>query len=174
MVAMSFGLCIGAMAQKSIDKLIEGIEKNPDARITSIKKRDPDNRKVLKVTNVIRLTDAQFAKRALEAFEKEEENAITSVKEKRDRVEYILTYRNKVEKRTYILYVRENNDVEILVTISPVTEGDTSSTGEKMQLSGASFAKADLEKASAEWQQKNGIPIAGGDTVVENEQADNE
>lgn len=154
MVVMFFGLCIGAMAQKSIDKLIEDAEKNPKAHITSIKKRDPDTRKVQKVTNTIRLTDAQFAKRAMEAFEREEENALTSIKEKRDRVEYMLTFRNKLEKRTYILNIHENNDVEITIFITPASEGDTSWTGDTTQLSGVNLANV-------------------GDTGIENGQVSN-
>lgn len=154
MVMMFFGLCIGAMAQKSIDKVIEGAEKNPNAHITSIKKRDPDTRKVQKVTNTIRLTDAQFAKRALEAFEREEENALTSIKEKRDRVEYMLTFRNKLEKRTYILNIHENNEVEVTIFITPTNEGDTSWADDTTQFSGADLAHV-------------------GDTIIENNQMDN-
>lgn len=123
---MMFGLCAGAMAQKNIDKVVAEMEKKSDTRITSIKKRDPDTRKVVKVTKTLRLTDAQIAKRALEAFEKDEEDALTSIKEKRNRVEYTLTYRNKTEKRTYILTIREGNDVEIYVSITPANEKDTS------------------------------------------------
>lgn len=165
MVVMPFALCIGVLAQNSIDKLMEDMDKNPNARVTSIKKRDPDTRKVLKVTNTIRLTDAQFAKRALAAFEKEEENALTSVKEKGSRVEYILTYRNKVEKRTYILNIRENDNVEISVFVTPVSEGDTSWTGgDSMQLSGVSFSRSDIERNLAQWQQLNGL---GGKTQAE-------
>lgn len=145
MVVMFFGLCIGAMAQKSIDKVVEDMEKNSDARVTSIKKRDPDTRKVVKVTKTIRLTDAQIAKRALEAFEREEENALTSIKEKRSRIEYTLTYRNKVEKRTYILNIRENNDVEISVFITPASEGDTSWLGNEMQKYDMDMAKYDMD-----------------------------
>lgn len=145
MVVMFFGLCIGAMAQKSIDKVVEDMEKNSDARVTSIKKRDPDTRKVVKVTKTIRVTDAQIAKRALEAFEREEENALTSIKEKRSRIEYTLTYRNKVEKRTYILNIRENNDVEISVFITPASEGDTSWLGNDMQKYDMDMAKFDMD-----------------------------
>lgn len=119
------GLCSGAMAQKNIDKVVADMEKNADTRITSIKKRDPDTRKVVKVTKTLRLTDVQIAKRALDAFEKDEEDALTSIKEKRNRVEYTLTYRTKAEKRTYILTIREGNDVEISVFITPANDKDT-------------------------------------------------
>lgn len=126
MAAMLIGFCGVAMAQKSIDKVAEEMERDADARITSIKKRDPETRKVVKVTKTIRLTSDEFSKRALYAFEKEEENALTSIKEKRSRVEYTLTFRTKVEKRTYILNIREGNDVEISIFITPVSEKDTS------------------------------------------------
>lgn len=122
---MWLGLCSGAMAQKNIDKVVADMEKNADTRITSIKKRDPDTRKVVKVTKTLRLTDVQIAKRALDAFEKDEEDALTSIKEKRNRVEYTLTYRTKAEKRTYILTIREGNDVEISVFITPANDKDT-------------------------------------------------
>lgn len=125
MALMMFGLCAGAMAQKNIDKVVADMEKNPDARITSIKKRDPGSRKTVKVTKTVRLTDAQMAERALEAFEKDEEDALTSIKEKRARVQYTLTYGNKTEKRTYILTIREGNDVEISIFITPANEKDT-------------------------------------------------
>lgn len=119
MVALIWGLCMGAMAQKNIDKVVADMEKNADTRVTAIKKRDPETRKVVKVTKILRLTDVQIAKRALEAFEKDEEDALTSIKEKRTRVEYTLTYQNKTEKRTYMLNIREGNDVEISVFITP-------------------------------------------------------
>lgn len=126
LAVMWLGLCSGAMAQKNIDKVVADMEKNADTRITSIKKRDPDTRKVVKVTKTLRLTDVQIAKRALDAFEKDEEDALTSIKEKRNRVEYTLTYRTKAEKRTYILTIREGNDVEISVFITPANEKNTS------------------------------------------------
>lgn len=126
LAVMWLGLCSGAMAQKNIDKVVADMEKNADTRITSIKKRDPDTRKVVKVTKTLRLTDVQIAKRALDAFEKDEEDALTSIKEKRNRVEYTLTYRTKAEKRTYILTIREGNDVEISVFITPAKDKDTS------------------------------------------------
>lgn len=125
LAVMWLGLCSGAMAQKNIDKVVADMEKNADTRITSIKKRDPDTRKVVKVTKTLRLTDVQIAKRALDAFEKDEEDALTSIKEKRNRVEYTLTYRTKAEKRTYILTIREGNDVEISVFITPAKDKDT-------------------------------------------------
>lgn len=125
LAVMWLGLCSGAMAQKNIDKVVADMEKNADTRITSIKKRDPDTRKVVKVTKTLRLTDVQIAKRALDAFEKDEEDALTSIKEKRNRVEYTLTYRTKAEKRTYILTIREGNDVEISVFITPANDKDT-------------------------------------------------
>lgn len=119
MVVWMWGLCAGAMAQKNIDKVVADMEKHADTRVTSIKKRDPETRKVVKVTKILRLTDVQIAKRAMEAFEKDEEDALTSIKEKRTRVEYTLTYQNKTEKRTYMLNIREGNDVEISVFITP-------------------------------------------------------
>lgn len=158
MAMMLFGLCAGAMAQKNIDKVVADMEKNADTRITSIKKRDPESRKVVKVTKTLRLTDVQIAKRALEAFEKDEEDALTSIKEKRDRVEYTLTYRNKTEKRTYILTIREGNDVEISVFITPANEKDTSWWNEKdtqYEIDMARFA-VDMEKFQKDMAQFDG------------------
>lgn len=155
LVGMMFGLCTGAMAQKNIDKVVADMEKNADTRITSIKKRDPDTRKVVKVTKTLRLTDAQIAKRAEDAFEKDEEDALTSIKEKRNRVEYTLTYRNKTEKRTYILTIREGNDVEISVFITPAKEGDTGwldKDGMRYEIDMAKYA-ADMEKYEKDMTQ---------------------
>lgn len=173
MAIMMFGLCAGAMAQKNIDKVVADMEKNADTRITSIKKRDPDTRKVVKVTKTLRLTDAQIAKRAADAFEKDEEDALTSIKEKRNRVEYTLTYRNKTEKRTYILTIREGNDVEISVFITPVKEGDSSwldKDGIKYEIDMAKYAvdmekyrkdmaqyDIDMSKINAEIKRANGL-----------------
>lgn len=152
MVLMMFGLCAGAMAQKNIDKVVADMEKNPDIRITSIKKRDPESRKVVKVTKTVRLTDVQIARRAMEAFEKDEEDALTSIKEKRNRVEYTLTYRNKTEKRTYILTIREGNDVEISVFITPANEKDTGRLDKERVLYGLDRAELalDMEKLKKE------------------------
>lgn len=182
---MWLGLCSGAMAQKNIDKVVADMEKNADTRITSIKKRDPDTRKVVKVTKTLRLTDVQIAKRALDAFEKDEEDALTSIKEKRNRVEYTLTYRTKAEKRTYILTIREGNDVEISVFITPANDKDTG----WMDMDGLEYemnmARCDLDmsqyneemkklaglgekiqKETKEKLKKQGIVLKGSDVYV--------
>lgn len=182
---MWLGLCSGAMAQKNIDKVVADMEKNADTRITSIKKRDPDTRKVVKVTKTLRLTDVQIAKRALDAFEKDEEDALTSIKEKRNRVEYTLTYRTKAEKRTYILTIREGNDVEISVFITPANDKDTG----WMDMDGLEYemnmARCDLDmsqyneemkklaelgekiqKETKEELKKQGIVLKGSDVYV--------
>lgn len=185
LAVMWLGLCSGAMAQKNIDKVVADMEKNADTRITSIKKRDPDTRKVVKVTKTLRLTDVQIAKRALDAFEKDEEDALTSIKEKRNRVEYTLTYRTKAEKRTYILTIREGNDVEISVFITPVNDKDTG----WMDMDGLEYemnmARCDLDmsqyneemkklaglgekirKETKEKLKKQGIVLKGSDVYV--------
>lgn len=185
LAVMWFGLCSGAMAQKNIDKVVADMEKNADTRITSIKKRDPDTRKVVKVTKTLRLTDVQIAKRALDAFEKDEEDALTSIKEKRNRVEYTLTYRTKAEKRTYILTIREGNDVEISVFITPANEKNTS----WMDMDGLEYemnmARCDIDmsqyneemkklaglgekiqKETREKLKKQGIELKGSDVYV--------
>lgn len=185
LVLMWLGLCSGAMAQKNIDKVVADMEKNADTRITSIKKRDPDTRKVVKVTKTLRLTDVQIAKRALDAFEKDEEDALTSIKEKRNRVEYTLTYRTKAEKRTYILTIREGNDVEISVFITPANDKDTG----WMDMDGLEYemnmARCDLDmsqyneemkklaglgekiqKETKEELKKQGIVLKGSDVYV--------
>lgn len=185
LAVMWLGLCSGAMAQKNIDKVVADMEKNADTRITSIKKRDPDTRKVVKVTKTLRLTDVQIAKRALDAFEKDEEDALTSIKEKRNRVEYTLTYRTKAEKRTYILTIREDNDVEISVFITPVNDKDTG----WMDMDGLEYemnmARCDLDmsqyneemkklaglgekiqKETKEKLKKQGIVLKGSDVYV--------
>lgn len=185
LAVMWLGLCSGAMAQKNIDKVVADMEKNADTRITSIKKRDPDTRKVVKVTKTLRLTDVQIAKRALDAFEKDEEDALTSIKEKRNRVEYTLTYRTKAEKRTYILTIREGNDVEISVFITPANEKNTS----WMDMDGLEYemnmARCDIDmsqyseemkklaglgekiqKETREKLKKQGIELKGSDVYV--------
>lgn len=185
LAVMWLGLCSGAMAQKNIDKVVADMEKNADTRITSIKKRDPDTRKVVKVTKTLRLTDVQIAKRALDAFEKDEEDALTSIKEKRNRVEYTLTYRTKAEKRTYILTIREGNDVEISVFITPANDKDTG----WMDMDGLEYemnmARCDLDmsqyneemkklaelgekiqKETKEKLKKQGIVLEGSDVYV--------
>lgn len=185
LAVMWLGLCSGAMAQKNIDKVVADMEKNADTRITSIKKRDPDTRKVVKVTKTLRLTDVQIAKRALDAFEKDEEDALTSIKEKRNRVEYTLTYRTKAEKRTYILTIREGNDVEISVFITPANDKDTG----WMDMDGLEYemnmARCDLDmsqyneemkklaelgekiqKETKEKLKKQGIVLKGSDVYV--------
>lgn len=186
LAVMWLGLCSGAMAQKNIDKVVADMEKNADTRITSIKKRDPDTRKVVKVTKTLRLTDVQIAKRALDAFEKDEEDALTSIKEKRNRVEYTLTYHTKAEKRTYILTIREGNDVEISVFITPAKDKDTG----WMDMDGLEYemnmARCDLDmsqyneemkklaglgekiqKETREKLKKQGIELKGSDVYVD-------
>ena len=77
-------LCVGigqAMAQKNIDKLAEELERRDDVAINSITKRDPKTRKITRVVKTFSLKDERMAKRLIEAFEKDEEYAVSAIKD---------------------------------------------------------------------------------------------
>ena len=124
---MMVGLCMGAMAQKSIDRIMEEMEKMRDVRITSVQKRDPKTKKVVRLSKTIYLQNPAIAKRLIEAFDKEEKDALTVIEDKGTNVSYTLKFQDKAEKlvRTYILNVKDSSrKIEVSVFIAPMGGND--------------------------------------------------
>lgn len=77
-------LCMGAvpmMAQKNIDKLVEELEKRRDVAINSVTNRDPRTRKITKIVKNFSFKDRLMNGKLIKAFEKDEEYAITAIKD---------------------------------------------------------------------------------------------
>lgn len=77
-------LCMGAvpmMAQKNIDKLVEELEKRRDVAINSVTSRDPKTRKITKIVKNFSFKDRLMNGKLIKAFEKDEEYAITAIKD---------------------------------------------------------------------------------------------
>ena len=77
-------VCMGAMplmAQKNIDKVIEDLDKRSDVAINSVVKRDPKTRKITRMVKTYTLNDSRMAGVLIRAFEKDEEYAITAIKD---------------------------------------------------------------------------------------------
>ena len=77
-------LCMGAvpmMAQKNIDKLVEELEKRRDVAINSVTNRDPKTRKITKIVKNFSFKDRLMNGKLIKAFEKDEEYAITAIKD---------------------------------------------------------------------------------------------
>jgi len=119
-------LCVGigqGMAQKNIDKLAEELEKRDDVAINSITKRDPKTRKITRVVKTFSLKDERMAKRLIEAFEKDEEYAVSAIKDMPKgrksalRVNFTFIYQNDDEKHTYTLSSDVDGTVNMTIII---------------------------------------------------------
>ena len=113
----------GVMAQKNIDKVVEELEKSDEASINSVTKRDPKTRKVTRMIKTFSLTDIKMAKRLIAAFEKDEEYAISAMKDMPKgrksamRVNFTFTFQQDNEKSIYTLTTNENGKVELSINI---------------------------------------------------------
>ena len=120
---MLFVGTIGVMAQKNIDKVVEELEKSDEASINSVTKRDPKTRKVTRIIKTFSLTDFKMAKRLIAAFEKDEEYAISAVKDMPKgrksamKVNFTFTFQQDNEKSMYTLTTNENGKIELSINI---------------------------------------------------------
>lgn len=120
---MLFAGTMGVMAQKNIDKVVEELEKSDEASINSVTKRDPKTRKVIRMIKTFSLTDIKMAKRLIAAFEKDEENAISAMKDMPKgrksamRVNFTFTFRQDNEKSIYTLATNENGKINLSISI---------------------------------------------------------
>lgn len=123
---MMFVGTTGVMAQKNIDKLVEELEKSDEASINSVTKRDPKTRKVTRMIKTFSLTDIKMAKRLIAAFEKDEEYAISAMKDipkgrkSAMKVNFTFTFQQDNEKSMYTLITNENGKIELSINIRRV------------------------------------------------------
>lgn len=114
---------MGVMAQKNINKVVEELEKSDEASINSVTKRDPKTRKITRVVKTFSLTDIKMAKRLIAAFEKDEEYAISAMKDMPKgrksamRVNFTFTFQQDNEKAIYTLITNENGRVDLSINI---------------------------------------------------------
>ena len=107
---MLFVGTMGVMAQKNIDKVVEELEKSDEASINSVTKRDPKTRKITRVVKTFSLTDIKMAKRLITAFEKDEEYAVSAMKDMPKgrksamRVNFTFTFQQDNEKAICFLF----------------------------------------------------------------------
>ena len=114
---------IGVMTQKNINKVVEELEKSDEASINSVTKRDPKTRKITRVVKTFSLTDIKMAKRLITAFEKDEEYAVSAMKDMPKgrksamRVNFTFTFQQDNEKAIYTLITNENGRVDLSINI---------------------------------------------------------
>ena len=114
---------MGAMAQKNINKVVEELEKSDEVAINSVTKRDPKTRKVTRMIKTFSLTDIKMAKRLIAAFEKDEEYAISAMKDMPKgrksamKVNFTFTFQQDNEKAIYTLITNENGRVDLSINI---------------------------------------------------------
>ena len=127
---MLFVGTIGVMAQKNIDKVVEELEKSDESSINSVTKRDPKTRKVTRMIKTFSLTDIKMAKRLIAAFEKDEEYAISAMKDMPKgrksamKVNFTFTFQQDNEKSMYSLSTNENGKIELSINISRTTHSN--------------------------------------------------
>ena len=125
---------MGVMAQKNINKVVEELEKSDEASINSVTKRDPKTRKITRVVKTFSLTDIKMAKRLIAAFEKDEEYAISAMKDMPKgrksamRVNFTFTFQQDNEKAIYTLTTNENGKVDLSINIRRVDSNDRNSS----------------------------------------------
>lgn len=131
MVVLFIGMgTIPSMAQKSIDKLLEEIERRDDASVNSVTKRNPKTRKITSVVKSFSLTDAKMTQRLIEAFEKDEEYTVTAMKDmpkgrkEATRANFTFVFQKDNEKRTYTFSVNPQGKISISVIIKQGRPGD--------------------------------------------------
>ena len=119
---MMFVGTMGVMAQKNIDKIIQELEKRSDVSINSVTKRDPKTRKIVSMVKTFTVKDP--TSRFIRAFEKDEEDAITAIKNlpkgrlnTKDAQLTFIFHPIKDEKRTYSLTTDRNGVVTLSVVI---------------------------------------------------------
>ena len=125
MIALFIGIGMGTapvMAQKNIDKIIQELEKRSDVSINSVTKRDPKTRKIVSMVKTFTVKDP--TSRFIRAFEKDEEDAITAIKNlpkgrlnTKDAQLTFIFHPTKDEKRTYSLTTDRNGIVTLSVVI---------------------------------------------------------
>ena len=114
---------MGAMAQKNINKVVEELEKSDEASINSVTRRDPKTRKITRMVKTFSLTDIKMAKRLIAAFEKDEEYAVSAMKDMPKgrksamRVNFTFTFQQDNEKAMYTLTTNENGKIELSINI---------------------------------------------------------
>ena len=125
---------MGVMAQKNINKVVEELEKSDEASINSVTKRDPKTRKITRVVKTFSLTDIKMAKRLIAAFEKDEEYAISAMKDMPKgrksamRVNFTFTFQQDNEKAIYTLTTNENGKVNLSINIRRVDSNGRNSS----------------------------------------------
>ena len=123
MIALFIGMGTApVMAQKNIDKIIQELEKRSDVSINSVTKRDPKTRKIVSMVKTFTVKDP--TSRFIRAFEKDEEDAITAIKNlpkgrlnAKDAQLTFIFHPTKDEKRTYNLTTDRNGVVTLSVVI---------------------------------------------------------
>ena len=120
---MMFVGTMGVMAQKNIDKVVAVLEKSDEVAINSVTKRDPKTRQITRVIKTFSLTDIKMAKRLIDAFEKDEEYAISAMKDMPKgrksamKVNFTFTFQQDNEKSMYSLTTNENGKIELSINI---------------------------------------------------------
>ena len=117
-------LVVSAMAQKNIEKVVKELEKRTDVAINSVTKRDPKTRKIVSMTKTYSVVDQRMVGVLLEAFEKDEEFAITATKNlPKGRMDsskmnlYFIFYPHENEKHTYTLTCSGNGQMRLTIII---------------------------------------------------------
>ena len=111
------------MAQKNINKLVEELEKSDVTAINSVTKRDPKTRKITRVIKTFSLKDIRMSKRLIAAFEKDEEYAVSAIKDipkgRRNplTVNFTFIYEEKNEKSIYTLSTSEDGTASLSINI---------------------------------------------------------
>lgn len=113
----------GAMAQKNIDRIVEELEKSDEAAVNSVTKRNPSTRKIVRMVKTFSLTDMKMAKRLIAAFEKDEEYAVSAIKDMPKgrktgmKVNFTFIFQQDNEKRIYSLTTDENGQINLSVNM---------------------------------------------------------
>ena len=123
MIALFMGMgTVPVMAQKNIDKIIQELGKRSDVSINYVTNRDPKTRRIVSIVKTLTVKDQ--TNRFIKAFEKDEEDAITAIKNlpkgRLNPLDSQLTFifqPSKDEKRTYSLTTDKHGQVTLSVVI---------------------------------------------------------
>lgn len=165
-------LCMGAvpmMAQKNIDKLVEELEKRRDVAINSVTSRNPKTRKITKIVKNFSFKDELMIGKLIKAFEKDEEYAITAIKDlpkgrNASNVSFTFIFlKNENEKYTYTLNTSANGTTSMTIIMNPnksvngisFFDGQLSMEGMNESLKDLDVRLKDMKIVIPQWSEKD-------------------
>lgn len=120
-MAVYFSVC-PAVAQQSIDSLLEEAQRNRNASTVYAERRDDDHR-LYRITLMVEFRDEALQQRFVQAFENERQKSYSAIKYNSDK--FVYKFRDSAGSSIYILMGDEDDDGK-LFTVTKQWRADSS------------------------------------------------